>query len=681
MTARQRKAKRRSGTERLLGVDVGGTFTDFLFWDGEGLRLAKRPSTPDDPSRAVLDGIAALGWQPDEVVHGSTVATNTLLTRTGAKTALITTKGFRDTLVIGRQARPDLYALHPTRPEPLVPDALRFEVDERVAADGEVLVELDDAEVEAVLDKVQRRGAEALAICLLFSFVNPAHERRIVRAAKKRGLAVSASHVVLPEHREYERMSTTVANAYLAPAMARYLRSLERGLNEARSTRLRIMQSNGGSISAERAGAEAVRTVLSGPAGGVVGAFAEAERAGYPQVITFDMGGTSADVSLCPGRILERTDLEVDGMPVKTAAVDVHTVGAGGGSIAWFDEGGALRVGPQSAGADPGPAAYGQGTLPTVTDAHVVLGRLRPDRFLGGEMSLDVERAEQAVASLSGAFDGDVRQTARSILDVVNANMARALRVISVERGHDPADFALLAFGGAGPLHACDLADQLGVPTVLIPGTPGVLSAAGMLRADVTKDEEQGMLLRIGSGDKGALPRLKRAFAEMESRARAALADDGYERGVRVERSADLRYAGQSHELTVRLDRSHSAAAIRRGLAKAHEERFGYADPTREVEVVVARVKARAAGFRVRTDGAISERDGPPNGGKRRVAESAIVVWERPRRTTIIERESVARRGVRGPAVVTQFDTTTLVPPGWRARPDAQGNLVLRRGG
>ena len=670
-------------TVRLLGVDVGGTFTDFLYWDGEALRIAKRPSTPDDPSRAVLAGIAEAGWTPQEVVHGSTVATNTLLTRTGARTALITTEGFRDTLAIGRQARPDLYALHPTRPPPVVPEELRLEVAERIAADGEVVEALDEAAAERVLQAIADAGVDAIAICLIFSFVNPDHERRIAELAASldgtAGLHRSVSHEVLPEHREFERMSTTVANAYVAPAMTRYLTALEDGLADAAggaAPRLRIMQSNGGSISAAQAGHEAVRTVLSGPAGGVAGAFEAARASGMEHAITFDMGGTSTDVSLCPGRILERGDHDVDGMPIRTPAVDVHTVGAGGGSIAWIDDGGALRVGPQSAGADPGPAAYGRGELPAVTDAHVVLGRLRPDRFLGGGMALHPDRAERALATIAPPFGGDVQRAARAVIEVVNASMVRALRLISVERGFDPAEFALVAFGGAGPLHACEVAAELGVETVIVPPAPGVLSASGMLHADVTKDLARGLMLRVPADASGSLDTLRAAFAELDAQARAALAADGYRRGVRIERSADLRYAGQSHELTVPLGRSLSAAALRRALAVAHEERFGHADPDRDVEIVVARVKARASGFRAETQAS-------PEHGETAEETTSTVVWDRPRRTRILERHSLGGAGVEGPAILTQLDTTTLVPPGWRARPDraSSGNLILRETG
>ena len=671
-------SSRSRSTRRLLGVDVGGTFTDFLYWDGAQLQIAKRPSTPHDPARAILDGIQALGWTLDEVIHGSTVATNTLLTRRGARTALITTQGFRDTLVIGRQARPDLYALHPVRPAPLVPDKLCFEVRERIAADGTIVEPLDDTEVEAVLDRIERARAEVLAVCLLFSFINPEHEQRIARAAERRGLAVSTSHTVLPEHREYERMSTTAANAYVAPAMTRYLQTLERGLQRGASAspvRLRIMQSNGGSIGAERAGREAVRTVLSGPAGGAAGALAVAREAGFPHVITLDMGGTSADVSLCPDRLLERTDLDVDGMPIKIPAVDVHTVGAGGGSIAWLDAGGALRVGPQSAGADPGPAAYGHGTQPTVTDAHLVLGRLRPDRFLDGSMLLHVTRANDAIGTIAGSFDNDRARAAQAIIDVVNANMARALRVISVERGYDPADFALLAFGGAGPLHACDLADDLGLHVVIIPPAPGVLSAAGMLHADVVKDEEQGLILRLEPDTKGTLPVLRRSFAAMTRRARAALAADGYRRNLHLSYGADLRYAGQSHEIFVPMTATPTAQTVRQKLAQAHEERFGHADPSRAVEIVVARVKAEARGFHPPTTAPALHASGLDDVP----AQTASVTWDRSRHTKILARRSVPRSGIDGPTILTQLDTTILIPPGWRARPHASGALIVRK--
>lgn len=659
---------------RLLGVDVGGTFTDFVYVEDGRTRIAKRPSTPADPGRAIVEGLRELGWRPSEVAHGSTVATNTLLTRSGAATALITTRGFRDTLEIGRQARPDLYALHPTRPEPLVGEALRFEVGERIAADGEVVEPLDEAGLAEVLDEIEASGVRSVAICFLFSFINPTHERRAAALARERGFSVSASHEVLPQHREYERMSTTVANAYLAPVMSSYLSRLERSLSEQAADGgkigLRIMQSNGGSLSAAGAGEQAVRTVLSGPAGGVAGAFAAAVAAGHEQAITFDMGGTSADVSLCPGRLLERTDLMIDGMPIRTPAVDLHTVGAGGGSIAWFDAGGALRVGPQSAGADPGPAAYGRGETPTVTDAHAVLGRLRPEQRLGGTIALDPARAERALRSVAEPFGGDPRRAAAAVIDVVNANMARALRVISVERGHDPARFTLVAFGGAGPLHACDLADALGIPAALIPPSPGVLSASGMLSADVTRDAEQGAHLAIPAAGEADTAALAGVYAALREQVSDAIGADGYGEDLRIEYAADLRYQGQSHELTVKLTDYGSTAQIREAFQAAHVERFGFRDEARGVELVTARVKARAPGH-----DQPRQLDGAAAAGAEAEHD---VLWDRNRATRFLNRAAVRER-VAGPAVITQVDATTLVPPGWAARPIASGALLLER--
>ncbi len=657
--------------DRLLGVDVGGTFTDFVYLSDGLLRIAKRPSTPEDPGRAIIDGLSEFGWLPDEVVHGSTVATNTLLTRTGAPTALITTKGFRDTLVIGRQARPDLYALHPERLSPLTPRRWRFEVDERIAADGSVVTPLDLNEVDAVLDRIARSDVSSVAICFLFSFANPEHETLAAERARERGFNVSASHEILPQHREFERMSTTTANAYLAPVMTDYLTRLETrlGADGARDVRLRIMQSNGGSLSAASAGSNAVRTVLSGPAGGVAGAFAAAEADGFLQAITFDMGGTSADVALCPGRLLERTDLVVDDIPIRTPAVDLHTVGAGGGSIAWFDPGGALRVGPQSAGANPGPAAYGRGVLPTVTDAHVVLGRLRPEQTLGGAVTLDTERALRAIESIAEPFES-IESAAQAVIDVVNANMARALRVISVERGYDPARFALIAFGGAGPLHACDLADAVGIPQAVIPPAPGVLSAMGMLISDVTRDAEQGLHVSIDPAAIGAITALNSAFAALEAQTRDAIGADGYVDQVRVEFAADLRYRGQSHELTVSLEGSRDAETVRESFHAAHRERFGFASPDTAVEIVTARAKARHVGHQ--GEAPISS---DSTAGR---ADRVDVRWDRIRETLVLDRASV-QDVVDGPAIITQLDTTVTVPPGWTASPLPSGSLSLSR--
>ncbi len=662
----------------VLGVDVGGTFTDFLLWQDGELSVYKRPSTPDDPSRGVLAGLDEAGFSPDEVVHGSTVATNAVLERKGAKTALITTKGFRDVLAIGRQTRPQLYDLEPRRPPPLIPATLRLEANERLDHHGQALQKLSRRDVDALLDRLVKGGVGSLAVCFLFSFLNPTHERMVLDAARKRGIACSASFEVLPEHREYERTSTTVLNAYVAPVIERYLSKLSAGLKSRKAGgrqagALRIMQSNGGSARAEVAASLAVRTVLSGPAGGVAGAFQVAAGAGFDRIITLDMGGTSTDVCLCDGSMPLTSESTIDGMPLRIPTVDVHTVGAGGGSIARIDAGGALRVGPESAGADPGPACYGKGTEPTVTDAHLVLGRLRADRFLGGRMELSIRAAERALRPISRAFGGDLRRAAASVVRVADASMERALRVISVERGHDPRRFTLVAFGGAGPLHACQLADSLGVPRVLAPLFPGVLSAFGMAAAPVSTDHVQALLAT--ADESAALERrLGRVLDGLESRARRELAAQGYRQKVRITRSLDLRYAGQSYELTVPIS-STKAATYSRAFHAAHGRRYGHSDPTREIEVVSARVRAQAPGAPVKLElGLPSGKAGPNKASIERVP----VRFDRDRQTWVYERERL-RAGDRlhGPALVLQLDSTTVIPPGWRGEVDRIGNLVL----
>lgn len=659
----------------VLGVDVGGTFTDFCFWHDGRLSVFKRPSTPDDPARAVLEGLAEAGFAPAEVVHGSTVATNALLERSGARTALVTTAGFRDAAVIGRQARSQMYALEPTRPEPLAPPERRFEVNERVTVGDTVLVPLEDEDVAAVADAVVRSGAESVAVCLLFSFLHSEHEQRLAGALRERGLFVSASVEVLPEYREYERMSTTLVNAYVSPVMRRYLNELQQSLSKAGIGGLRVMQSDGGSLAAETAGRLAVRTVLSGPAGGVAGAFVTGRSAGHDKLITFDMGGTSTDVSLCPGRILYRTDLTIDGLPVRTPAVDIHTVGAGGGSIAWLDAGGALRVGPESAGAEPGPACYGNGTTPTVTDAQLVLGRLQPLAFLGGRMRIDPEAARSAIVRLGGNSKQQIDGLAAAILRVANANMERAIRIISVERGYDPRDFSLLAFGGAGPLHGCDLAESLRIPRVIVPAHPGVLSAYGMVAADVTRDFVAPVLRGIGANSLLA-SFVEQRFSQMEATGREEIARAGAGRAdVLVERSLDLRYAGQSYEVEVPVA-SPEPQCWAVDFHEAHRQRYGHGHPGRPVEIVNARVRLRIPAAPIATARA--------EAGIARAAPVALgqaEVWfGRRRRTSIYQRtDLVPAICLDGPAIVVQMDSTTIVNPDWRLRVDGAGNLILER--
>jgi N-methylhydantoinase A len=656
---------------RILGVDIGGTFTDFVLWDGQSLRVFKLPSTPDDPARAFLNGMAEAGFTPEQVVHGSTVATNALLERRGAVTAFVTTAGFADALEIGRQARPAIYALEPQRPEPLAPAERRFEVDERVVADGSVLKPLAASEIERVAAAVVASGAESAAVCLIFSFLYPQHERLLAAALRARGLAVSASVDVLPEYREYERMSTTVANAYVAPVMARYLQRITEQLRAIGVERLRVMQSDGGSISASAAASLAVRTVLSGPAGGVAGALAAGRATGCSDLITFDMGGTSTDVSLLPGRPLFRTDLSVAGLPVRTPAIDIHTVGAGGGSIAFMDAGGALRVGPQSAAAEPGPACYGRGDLPTVTDAQLVLGRLRPRSFLGGRMALDVEAAQRAIRSLG---EGELDELAAAVIAVANANMERAIRVISVERGYDPRDFTLLAFGGAGPLHCCELADALGIPRVIVPPHPGVLSAFGMVVADSSRDYVEPLLRGLTTEADSAA--VEAAFARMARRGVEEFLAEGELAPPQLERSLDMRYAGQSYEVSVDATGTH-ANAWSSVFHRAHEARYGHGHPDRAVEVVNARLRLRIAGSAINPV-PTSPSDAIDSKPKQR--EFAPVWFGARRRTAIYHRDDLttaSRFG--GPAIVVQMDSTIAVPPGWRATVAASGALVLSK--
>ncbi len=554
-----------------IGVDTGGTFTDFVLWDGKSIRTKKIRSTPDDPSRAILAGVEAA----DEIVHGSTVATNALLERRGARTAFVTTAGFEDILAIGRQNRVSLYDWFGDPPPPLAPAELRFGLSERTLFDGSIETALRVEEVDALAVKLRELRVESVAVCLLHSYANAEHERRVGEALRGAGLFVSLSHEVLPEYREYERASTTAVNAYVSPLMARYLDALDRQVGQAR---LRVFQSNGGSMSARTAGSSAVHTVLSGPAGGVQGAAAVARAAGFERVISFDMGGTSTDVALYDRRPTYTTEAELGGCPIRVAMLDIHSVGAGGGSIAYLDAGGALRVGPRSAGAEPGPVCYGSGEEIAVTDANLFLGRIDPDKFLSGSMRLDVDRSTRYLERFAAKAGVSAAEMAQGIVDVANSNMERAIRKISVERGHDPRDFALLSFGGAGGQHACALAERLEIRTVIAPKQAGVLSALGMLTADFSRDFSAS----LAGPDVGA------TFGQLERRATEELRGEGFE-DMLLERSVDLRYRGQSFEITLPWNERSNFDA-------AHERLYGYARRGRETEIVTARVKAVGVG-------------------------------------------------------------------------------------
>jgi N-methylhydantoinase A len=644
-----------------IGVDTGGTFTDFVFERDGHLTLFKLPSTPSDPSLAIRQGLdricAETGAQLDrlEVVHGTTVGTNALLQRRGARIALVTTRGFEDVLVIGRQARPELYNLNAVKGRPLVEDDLRLGVCERVVASGEVIEPLDERELDALVEKLRRAEIEAVAISLLFSFLHPEHEERIASALASLGVPLSISSRILPEYREYERTSTVVINAYLQPLMGRYLNRLS-------TTKLRVMQSSGGSISAEVAAIEPVRTILSGPSGGVVGALRAAHSAGIKNVITFDMGGTSTDVALCDsGSIRTTNEATVAGLPVAVSVMDIHTVGAGGGSIARVDEGGSLRVGPESAGADPGPACYGRSLLPTVTDAHVVLGHFGGAGLLGGEFKLDEKRARDAVAKLADDLSRvsgkrtSINAAAEGVLAVANANMERALRHISVERGHDPQRFALLPFGGAGGLHAVELARALRIPTVIVPTAPGALSAVGVLVADVIKDQSRTVMFTYGAQE---TRKLAKVFAEMEREAAKVLRGEGFPRSrQRHERSLAMRYRGQSFELEVKDTTSDLAKAFHR----AHRERYGYSQEQSEIEIVSARLRSF--------------------GLVEKLAQRKIETGKSRSHGNIYRREELrAGAKLKTPCIVTEYSATTLIDADSKARVDSFGNILITVG-
>jgi N-methylhydantoinase A len=654
-----------------IGVDTGGTFSDFMLMDGDTLVIHKVLSTPENPARAVLQGLRHL--RPDltgvDVVHGSTVATNALLERKGARTALITTQGFEDILEIGRQTRPHLYDPFVRKQPPLVPARLRFGVAERLAYNGEILTPLTEQEIDTVLERVRRSGAQSLAICLLHAYANPVHEDFLARAAARLDIPVSASHQILPEFREYERCSTTVVNAYLRPVMQRYLQTLA---TELQGARLSVMRSNGGVMSAARAHQEAVHTVLSGPAGGVVGAFRVARDAGYARAITFDMGGTSTDVSLCDEQPRTTSETIVAGCPVKIPVLDIHTVGAGGGSLAYLDPGGALRGGPQSAGADPGPACYGKGTGLTVTDANLYLGRLHPDWFLGGQMQLDVARARDAVAAFAHQVHMAPEAACEGILEVVNANMEGAIRVISVERGHDPREFMLVSFGGAGGMHAADLARRLSIPGVLVPAHPGILSAFGMLITDYVQEYVQTVLIPAAEFTP---ERATAAFRDLEERGRQAMRDEGVApQDVQISRFMDMCYVGQSFELVVPYGPNFIDEFHRR-----HDMRYGYEDSARPTQVVNVRIRVLGpSGTSYQTPSAGEQRE---EARAAQVDTIAMYVDGHWRQAPVYDRQRLhAGNRVAGPALITEYSATTVMPADFVAHVDRQHNLVLHPG-
>ena len=666
-----------------VGVDVGGTFTDVVaIHDGE-LVVTKTPSTPTTSEEGVFDGLGGnadtAGYRFEDVValsHGTTVATNAVLEREFAETALVTTAGFRDVLEIGRQARPDLYDLSAEKPAPIVPRNLRFEVTERLDEYGRVETPLSDGSIEEVSNALAAADVESVAVCLLFSYENDAHERRVRELiGEEIDASISLSSRVLPEIREYERTMATALNAALRPVMDRYLGRFEDGISR-RGTNApaQIMASNGGLVGVEESRMRPILTVLSGPAAGVRGASYVADRCGIEDVLTMDMGGTSCDVSLVSdGEPTVTTEGSVGDYPLSVPTVDVHTIGAGGGSIAWIDDGGALRVGPRSAGADPGPVSYGRGgDEPTVTDAHVVLGRLDPGRFLEG-LDPDRERVEEIVRSnLAEPLDRSVEEAAQGIVDVANANMERALRVVSVERGHDPREFGLVAFGGAGPLHAAELAAALEVPRVIVPRAAGALSALGLLAADRLHAFGTS---RVRPWEGADLDELAALFSRFEKSGRERLADEGHDGRVAVDQSLELRYAGQSFSLRVPID-DIDPDAIAERFHERHERRYGYAAPDEPIELVTVRLRVR--GLVEPPPLRPAERDGSIDEAVRE--RRPVRFGASPSETPIYRRSLLPAGGaIDGPAIVEGEESTIAVPPEQSARVDGHGNVIIEQ--
>src|SRR5580698_9266233 len=681
---------------RAIAIDTGGTFTDCVWMKGGALKTLKVFSTPDDPSRAIAGALKKIGEGESKtrsaaltLLHGTTVGTNALLQRRGARVALITTSGFEDVIEIGRQARSRLYDFFFDRVAPLVRREMRFGVTERTDADGRILERPSDAELTRLREAVRISNPDAIAISLLFSFANRGNESAIAAALADLGKPLSISHRILPEFREYERTSTVVVNAYLQPLMQSYMERLAARVKNSGvgftspKPRIFVMQSSGGITALEAAAREPVRTVLSGPAGGLVGAAAMAARSGFRKILSFDMGGTSTDVAAVQGEVQTGGQTEVAGLPVGVPMLEIHTVGAGGGSLARFDAGGSLRVGPESAGADPGPICYGRGTDPTVTDANLIMGRLRPDRFLGGEFTLDVERARRITSEWLKKLRSrlTLEQFSAGVVRVVNANMERALRVVSIERGYDPREFALVAFGGAGGLHACELAETLAIPTVIIPARPGALSAFGILVSDVVKDYSRSLLWRFAGGLPQA--KLQKEFRKLEASAQKEFRAERWRGALQYERSLDLRYRGQGYELNVPAaeDVNHDVTAR---FHNEHQRRYGYHHAGREIELVTLRLRVR-----LRTPQPESNLNVKRHTAQKKlpgiapVERVSVFFHDKRVSTPVFQRDDlVPGRPVpmKGPAVITEYSATTVIPPGKRFWVDASENLIIKIG-
>ena len=642
-----------------IGIDTGGTFTDFVFFDGDIITIHKLPSTPEDPSKAIIAGIKdSLGNKATKLhlVHGTTVATNALLERKGAKIALVTTKGFEDVVQIGRQNRGDLYDIFWEAPDVLVEKSLRFGIEERTSFDGRIIQKIKKTDLESLTRKLKRLQLEGIAICFLHSYANSENEEKVGKYLRILNIPISASSKILLEFREFERTSTIVANSYLLPKVKNYMQKLSQKLPD---SEISIMQSNGGIMSPDQAASEPVRIILSGPAGGVVGSVKVAQTAGFHNILTYDMGGTSTDVALCEKGPKFTTESVIDGIPIKIPMIDINTIGAGGGSIARVDTGGALKVGPESAGANPGPACYGKGKLPTVTDANLVLGRLKPKSFLGGRMKIHRNKSVSAVNKLARKLNLSVDEVAEGIIKVANANMERALRVISIGKGYDPRDFALLSFGGAGGLHACELALGMEISTVIFPTNPGVLSALGMLSADMFKDYSITVFLGKKDATKKVLDSI---FLSLEKKS----LEDFPNLKCSFKRFLDLRYKRQSHEITVPYTKNFISAFHRE-----HKKMYGYSKSKSEVDVITIRLRAIAKR---------KDLDIPLLQNKKQKINSEaqrIVFNGKTIDAKIYDRtEFYSGFKFKGPALVLEETSTLFITPSFKCSVDKWGNII-----
>jgi N-methylhydantoinase A/oxoprolinase/acetone carboxylase beta subunit len=659
-----------------IGVDTGGTFTDFVIYVNGKIEINKIPSTPKNPSLSILEGINEFLQQGRSpmVIHGTTVATNSLLERKGGRIALITTEGFEDILFIGRQTRRELYSLKGEQRIQLLPRRFCFGLEERTSAAGKIERKVSLSCLRETLEKIKKLKPEAVAVSLINSYANSSNEKIVSRELKKEKLLISVSSDILPEYREYERTATTAINAYLMPVISRYLGTLEKKIKKGE---LRIMQSNEGYIPPTKAKREPIRTAFSGPAGGVVGAFHLGKAAGIRNIITFDMGGTSSDVSLIEGEIRRTSETVIGDFPIRIPIIDIHSVGSGGGSIAYVDRGGSLRVGPQSAGADPGPACYGRGDLPTVTDANLVLGRLVPEFFLGGKMEIFPERSRKALENLAKKINKSLVETAEGIIEIANASMEKAIRVISIERGFDPRNFALFSFGGAGGMHAVDIASHLKMPRVIVPKNAGVLSSLGLLMADSIKDYSKSILKTT---EKTSKEELENLFKKLKGKSIKSMQEDGFkEDEVTIFSFLDLRYQGQSYEITIPYsNKKTSDLSFVSDFHKAHNSLYSYHHEERAVEIVNIRVKAVGTTKKIK----LKRQQPKDKGAERAFMKKQAIHYKGKTWQASVFKRALFETGnkINGPALIADSESTTFLPPSYTLEVDGFLNLIIERG-